>query len=422
MDNDALEGYGRNIQAISNQLGMGPGHASSWKPHQYLALLFTERYLDLWFDDAAELCTALNAFRAGDKAFANVPDYEVGDLSTLAYQSATGSGKTLIMHANLLQYRHYISRDPRKLNAIYLLTPDAGMSAQHLKEFDAAGIPAALFRRDTPTTTPGGQPAVQIIEINNLKEESKDRQVAVSELGTPNLVLVDEGHLGAGQDSAWRDRREELARDGFTMEYSATFNQIAKAPPQKDIEDAAAAGKTLRNLLHLYSKCVILDYAYRHFYADGYGKDFAIANLQDGLSDASHRAYQIATMLAFYQQMRIYAELRHHWTDYNVERPLWVMLGHTVTTDKGKLKAEQKDPARSDILEIIRFLSWVLDARSEVEPLINDVLAGNAGLQDIEGNEWVADGCNSLPPRARRRQICMMICAAGCSTAPAGFT
>ena len=91
MDNDALEGYGRNIQAISNQLGMGPGHASSWKPHQYLALLFTERYLDLWFDDAAELCTALNAFRAGDKAFANVPDYEVGDLSTLAYQSATAS-------------------------------------------------------------------------------------------------------------------------------------------------------------------------------------------------------------------------------------------------------------------------------------------------------------------------------------------
>jgi hypothetical protein len=63
---------------------------------------------------------------------------------------ATGSGKTLVMHANILQYQHYLKTHGRRreLNRILLLTPNEGLSQQHLREFEAAGIDAELFNKD----------------------------------------------------------------------------------------------------------------------------------------------------------------------------------------------------------------------------------------------------------------------------------
>jgi hypothetical protein len=49
-------------------------------------------------------------------------------LNKLAYWSATGSGKTLLMHANILQYQYYLDQQGRRreLNRIILLTPNEG--------------------------------------------------------------------------------------------------------------------------------------------------------------------------------------------------------------------------------------------------------------------------------------------------------
>ena len=62
-------------------------------------------------------------------------------LNKLAYWSATGSGKTLLMHANILQYQHYLDKHDRRheLNRVILLTPNEGLSLQHLREFATAG-------------------------------------------------------------------------------------------------------------------------------------------------------------------------------------------------------------------------------------------------------------------------------------------
>ena len=51
-------------------------------------------------------------------------------LNKLAFWMATGSGKTLLMHANILQYRHALTRHGRhrELNRILLLTPNEGLS------------------------------------------------------------------------------------------------------------------------------------------------------------------------------------------------------------------------------------------------------------------------------------------------------
>lgn len=79
-----------------------------WKYFQYLTLLFTEIYLDRYFRDPEALLKALNEHVAAyntDKPEADQikPFDEEAEawpqLNKLAYWSATGSGKTLLMHA-----------------------------------------------------------------------------------------------------------------------------------------------------------------------------------------------------------------------------------------------------------------------------------------------------------------------------------
>ncbi len=378
---ETLRQYGVNIRAHSEQLRIGVGHPRNWKPHQYVALLLAEFYLHSWFEDADELRRKLNLFKNAGGTIKHLPDYEIGDLTTLAFQSATGSGKTLIMHAHLLQYQHYAKRFGCAIDNIYLITPDADMSAQHLREMRQSRMPASLFQKDAGTGISGMQP-VQIIDIHKLGDQTKDVVIDVRELGTRNLVLVDEGHLGkAGADAVTRQRRARLAADGFTLEYSATFNQIVER----------------EELLNHYSKCLLFDYSYRHFYRDGYGKDHSVANLATGLQDENQRAYQVGAMLVFYQQTKVHEQLGRHWADYNITRPLWVMLGHTVTTATGKLSVK----GRTDIIEIIRFLHWVLGHRKEVEAHIAAVLAGEAGLlSDTNSSDWFAERLSWLKSQA----------------------
>ena len=55
LNHDQLEQYDANIVAHSVRLRMTGEHGRTWKPHQYLALLFTEHYLRRYFGDSAGL-------------------------------------------------------------------------------------------------------------------------------------------------------------------------------------------------------------------------------------------------------------------------------------------------------------------------------------------------------------------------------
>ena len=85
-----------------------------WKYFQYLALLFTEIYLDRYFRDPAGLRQALNArIAALNETLPEADRIAALDesedprlqLNKIAFWMATGSGKTLLMHANILQYQ-----------------------------------------------------------------------------------------------------------------------------------------------------------------------------------------------------------------------------------------------------------------------------------------------------------------------------
>ena len=348
-----------------------------WKYFQYLTLLFTELYLDRYFHDPQGLLAALNtrvaAYNA-DKPEADqiAPFDEQAEawpqLNKLAYWSATGSGKTLLMHANVLQYQHYLDKHGRRreLNRIILLTPNEGLSQQHLREFEAAGIWAELFNKDGHGLFAGH--TVEILDIHKLKDEMGDKTVAIDAFEGNNLVLVDEGHRGAsgGEDGAWMRARNALCEKGFSFEYSATFGQAVKG--KKDLAD-------------LYAKSILFGYSYRYFYGDGFGKDYQILNLDDGTQQNHLELYLVACLLSFFQQQRLYREQEAAFRPFNIEKPLWIFVGGSVTKTLAVRDA-------SDIIEILRFLArYVTDRKGSVER-IERVL--NQGLVTADGKNLFA--------------------------------
>ncbi len=121
---------------------------------QYLSLLFTEHYLDRYFQDRAALCKDLNdyceSFNAHLPERERIAPFVESDLNKLAVWIATGGGKTLIMHVNILQFRHYLgkARRDKDFNRVILLTPNEGLSVQHQQELAESGIEGSLFVKD----------------------------------------------------------------------------------------------------------------------------------------------------------------------------------------------------------------------------------------------------------------------------------
>ncbi len=352
----------------------------AWKYFQYLALLFTEIYLDRWFRDPRALLAALNAriaaFNEGKAETDRVAPFDdsgaeaeaSAQLNKLAFWMATGSGKTLLMHAHVLQYRRRLANHgrARDLDRVLLLTPNEGLSRQHLREFEAAGIEAELFRKEGRGLFTGQ--AVEILEITKLRDEMGDRTVAVEAFEGNNLVLVDEGHRGAaaGEAGAWMRFRNALCRKGFSFEYSATFGQAVRG-------DAGLGG--------LYARGTLFDYSYRWFHGDGFGKDYRILNLEDDGGADWTAAYLTACLLAFFQQQRLYREHEAALRPFNLERPLWVFVGGRVTATLAKRDA-------SDIVEILRFLAGYVSDRAGSVARIREIL--DRGLVSAAGENLFA--------------------------------
>lgn len=363
---DAFYRYRLNIEALSERLRMTAVHGRTWKPHQFLALLFAERFLERYFEDPDGLCRDLDRWRRAGR-FRGVPVYREEDLRLLAVQSATGSGKTLLMHANILQYRHYLERAGGRLNNIVLLTPNERMSEQHEREFRTSGLRARRFSPDAPSDLFG---LVEIVDINKLAEKKGVKRVAVAHFGSDNLVLVDEGHLGAS-GKIWRQRRAELARGGFTIEYSATFTQVTRKHD---------------DLRETYSKSLLFDYGYRQFHADGYGKDYTISNLPQGMVDENSDMYLLGCLLTFHQQSILHRQNGARWGRFNLKKPLWVFLGRTVV---GSSRADRE--TRSDVARILDFLGWFLARRGVVTEMLEKLLSDRSGLtHPVGGGDYFA--------------------------------
>lgn len=422
-----LRRYDINIvshwQAITEQRNKLEDTVLNMKYFQYLSLLFTEIYLDWYFNKRQQLLDGLNeamqAYNQSQPADLQFQAYDADELNKLAFWNATGSGKTLLLHVNIKQYLHYfqMGKDVHP-DKIILLTPNEGLSNQHLEELRLSGFGFyRLFDKNRSGVFKG---TIEIIDINKLGDEMGDKTIAVEAFEGNNLVLVDEGHRGTSSaDGEWMKRRESLVKGGFAFEYSATFGQAVSKKPnfiaakelvKKDSAkilmaklfgtskvtelnsdhkrefNAAKAELTLSSYELLkaktlasretYAKCVLFDYSYKYFYEDGYGKESLILNLKDdAYQDALiAQQYFTACLLSFYQQQYLWATHQAKLADFNIEHPLWVFVGNTVSGED------------SDILAVVKHFAYFLNYEAQSKTWIHGLINNTASLLDSKGN------------------------------------
>ena len=363
-----------------------------WKYYQWLSLLFAEIYLDRFFADRAALLDALNGYVAGFSTYwtnegyeTGITPYELDELNKLCLQNATGSGKTLLMHVNFLQFRHYASKSPLKhdLTRTVLITPNEQLSLQHAREMKGSNIVASRLLTDSGDLLSSGKNGLRQVdytEVTKLGDTDGPNVIATRNLGDQNLLLVDEAHRGMGsqEERGWFRSRARLSEKGFVFEYSATLKEAVSAAKRPEIEAS-------------YAKTILFDYSYRYFYEDGYGKDYRIFNLPRTFSQLEF-SYLTACLLSFYQQLKLYEDKQTLYTPYNIEKPLWVFVGSSVTKATGS-KAEKATV--SDVGKILSFIANFLKSEGTSAAEIERILTGSAqetGLLDENGGDIFAGG------------------------------
>jgi len=362
---DDILRYDSNIQSYLNKIN-SKREPITLKYFQYLAVLFTEIVLDNLKNRKHEFLHDLNEFLEKYKKEHDIEiidKFTERDLKKLAFWMATGSGKTLIAHINYYQFLHYNLFNP---DNIIFITPNEGLSKQHFEELQKSGIPCKLYSGNLSISRKDKE--VLVIEITKFVEEKKGGGVTLSvdTFEGRNLVFVDEGHKGKkSEERKWAKLIKKLSEDGFVFEYSATFGQILS---EKNEE-----------ILVEYAKSIIFDYSYKYFYLDGYGKDFSIFNIKEVKigAQAFKEIMFVANLLSFYEQLLAYEENKHLAKEYNIEKPLWIFVGTTVT-GKGE---------ESDVIQIVELINKVLKDEEWFKKSARDILEGKTQLKDEEGKD-----------------------------------
>ncbi len=369
----ALPTYDANIKRHLSAINDTRSEPIVLRYFQYLALLYTEIFLDWKFNRPEQLLHQLNVFvqqRNEARAPGDPTDTEFAavDLEKLAFWMATGAGKTLIMHINYHQFLHYCRE---KLDHVVLITPNEGLSEQHLRELANSDIRGERFKAEGGRFS-NNRDTLQVIEITKLVEEKtgEGESVEVEAFEGNNLIFVDEGHKGSGGE-VWRDIRDKLGKTGFTFEYSATFGQALAAAKNPALVDE-------------YGKAIAFDYSYRYFYEDGYGKNFRILNVKHD-EGTQTELLLLANLLTFYEQRRYFKENTEAVRTYELDAPLWAFVGSRVS---GNVVYTEGGRSRSDVLNVIRFLHRFLKNHENwTIRNIERILNGNSGLSDETGTD-----------------------------------
>src|SRR5574344_216757 len=379
-----IEKYDEHIIKHTQHISEKRERPIKCKYFQYLELLFTEIYLDKYFTNENELLNCLNKFSAkyNKENLEEEPigEYTEKDLNKIAFWAATGSGKTLLLHINILQIQEYLKENNRQneFNRIILITPNEGLSKQHKDEFDLSNITAKIFDKNFITSKfqqlqmnalhgTDTDFSVDIIEITKLADEMGDKTIAVDAFESNNIVLVDEGHRGASgsNDGKWITRRNKLSQEGFCFEYSATFGQAVT----KDFD-----------LTNEYAKCILFDYSYKYFYEDGYGKEYQILNLADDSDEDRRSLYLTACLLSYFQQILLYKDKQIEFKPFLIEKPLWIFVGGSVNA----VRTENKKQV-SDVVDILMFINdFVLNKTKSIE-FLNNLITGHDSFLDSHG-------------------------------------
>lgn len=376
-DDDLLR-YDENIKSYIKKINYQRDKIEL-KYFQYLSIIFTEIFLDKLKNDKVNFLKCINEFISKYQRSGKLNiDFILteNDLKKLAYWMATGSGKTLIMHINYHQFLKYKLFNP---DNIILITPNEGLSKQHYEELLKSGIPARLYQGSL-NSSQKGENEILVIEMTKFVEEKKGGGVTmpVDAFEGKNLVFVDEGHKGrSSEEQKWAKLRNKISENGFVFEYSATFGQILS--------------ENNPEILKEYAKSIIYNYSYKYFYFDGYGKDFSILNVQsNNISDDKFFEYMfVANLLSFYEQLLIYEENKNLLHRYNIEKPLWILVGSTVSGKK----------IESDIVKIASLFNKIFNDENWFKDICKKIINDKTELIDINGSSIFQDKYTYLKER-----------------------
>ncbi|MHB8739201.1 MAG: DEAD/DEAH box helicase family protein [Candidatus Dormibacteria bacterium] len=357
--------YDADLATITEALNIGRRVSVSLKYFQYVAALCAARYVDLFDREPDRLLRSLAHLcaEANDQLRPAEPELIApatrDELRKFAFWMATGSGKTLLLHVNWHQLRLYLrSFTPSNL---ILITPNAGLTSQHLRELAMSGIPAVGLRDRVGGALPLQSGEVIVTEITKFTQRKAGKSgvtVDVSAFSDGNVLFVDEGHRGATGE-AWHALRHQLARRGFTFEYSATFGQLISGKTTGAREDARSE----------YERAIGVEYSYRRFYLDGYGKDYRISNVASPSPSHFDEDMVALNMLIVACQLDAYANFERRRV-YGLERPLWVFVGHTVT---GKTKDDLL--SLTDVEQVALYIARFLDDREGAVRILQRVIS-----------------------------------------------
>ncbi len=302
--------------------------------YQVLALLFTECF----FADKQS-----GGFDASS---------EQAQQRMLAYWMATGSGKTHIMHLNILQYLyHFCKNDDARRNTqaktlqIFLTTPLANLIKQHEREL----VPYVRQLNEIYNN----HIELTLDTTQGLLQKADDYFQLPDNGNIRRLILADEAHIGlsnqeSGKFKALRNRLN--VGESFLFEYSATFHNIAK-----ELKDE-------------YDKAIIYRYDYARFYSDGSGKDHFFspiaADTVAAESDKEIKDNLDECLRVMTEKLQTFERVRtdeDYDNDLTVHRPLMAFMGHTVENPKD----EGKDDEVSDIQKVLDYLAALTETERQ---------------------------------------------------------
>ncbi|WOE68899.1 DEAD/DEAH box helicase family protein [Hydrogenimonas thermophila] len=256
------------------------------------------------------------------------------EINKLAYYMATGSGKTVLLHTNILQsFEHFKGAN------FYVVVPTKELGKQHKKNLINFGLKESEigFIDDDKSENISEKVNNMLISPYEIKIITVHQLSAINKRKTifsgVNVIFVDEGHKGGSNEEGWRqDRNKLIGENGFAYEYSATFSHAIK----EDIE-----------LLQEYAKSIIFDYPYHKFYNDGYGKKpifepkEKLDNIYKSIYDKKEKLYDfsdderyqlfIKDILNFYYQKQLFYNLdKNEKEKFHFENPLKLIICSTV--------------------------------------------------------------------------------------------
>ena len=258
----------------------------------------------------------------------------------LAYWMATGSGKTHIMHLNILQYLHHFCQKDNARLQIFLTTPLANLIKQHERELEP-------YVRELNKTY-SNRIELIINTTQKLLQKEDDYFHLPDDGEIYRLTLVDEAHIGltSQQSGKFRELRRNRLNVGnsFLFEYSATFHNLAT------------------ELQPEYDKATIYRYDYTRFYNDGYGKDHFFKRItEDEVAAESNEKIKDnldECLWDMEEKLQTFNRVQNdgqYDNDLTVHRPLMAFMGHTVENPKEEGK-DDKDEV-SDIQEVLDYLA-----------------------------------------------------------------